>query len=147
MDIGMEYTLTVDGEVVDTTDGKAPFHYVHGQGQILEALEQQLEGMHIGDSKEVNLTPEQGYGALNPEAMVEITKDRLPTDMVPEVGMVLEGMNPETSQAFQATIKEVKPESVILDLNHPLAGKSLNFKIKIVELNSALPVDLPPAAN
>ncbi len=144
MDIAMDYILTVDGKVVDATEGAEAFHYIHGQGQILESLEEQLIGLHVGDSKEVTLTSEQGYGVVDPEAFVEIPKDRLPADVKPEAGMILQGANPETGKSFRARIHELKDETVVLDLNHPLAGKSLNFKITIKEIAPATPAT--PAA-
>ena len=147
MDVGMEYSLTVDGQVVDSTEGKDAFHYVHGQGQILEGLENQLKGMHIGDSKEVSLTAQEGYGPVDPEAFVEISKERLPKDVQPQVGMILQGVNPETNNLFQAKISEIKENSVILDLNHPLAGKDLKFKVKIQSLAPVAAQPAPAAAD
>lgn len=131
MDVGLEYTLTVDGQVVDSTEGKDPFHYIHGKQQVIPGLEKQIAGMKIGESKDVTISPAEGYGELDPSAVVELPKAQLPTDITPEVGMILRGVTPE-GQGFQATVKELKGENVILDLNHPLAGKTLNFKVKVV---------------
>lgn len=136
MDVGFEYTLTVDGAVVDSTDGKTPFHYVHGQHQIVPGLERELTGLHVGDTKDVTIKPEDGYGQLDPAAVVEVEKTQLPADVTPAAGMVLRGMSPE-GKSFRAKINEVKDKSVILDLNHPLAGKTLNFKIKITDIKPA----------
>lgn len=150
MNVGMEYTLTVDGQVVDSTEGKELFHYVQGGGQILEALEAQLAGLHVGDTKEVTLTSAQGYGEIDPEAFVEVTKDRLPEDLTPEPGMILQGVNPETQKSFRARIHEIKGDNVVLDLNHPLAGKPLNFKVTIKEIAPAqatAPAAAPAAAD
>ncbi len=133
MDIGMEYTLTSEGEVVDSTDGRGPFHYVHGAGQILPGLERQLIGLHVGDAKEVTLAPEDGYGVVDPAAFVEVAKSQLPQDVTPEIGMVLRGMNPD-GQNFRATISEINGDNVTLNLNHPLAGKTLTFKVKITDV-------------
>ena len=130
MDVSMEYTLTADGVVVDSTEGKAPFHYLHGKGQIIPGLERQLTGLHVGDNKEVVVKPEDGYGQVNPSAVIEVPKEQLPTDVSPSVGMVLRGVNPD-GHNFRAIVKEVKDKTVMLDLNHPLAGKTLTFKIKI----------------
>ena len=136
MDVALEYTLTVDGVVVDSTDGKDKFHYVHGKGQIILGLERQLEGLHIGDSKEVTVTPEDGYGTVDPKAFVEVPKTQLPSDVTPTVGMVLRGVNPD-GQSFRATVNDVKENSVVLDLNHPLAGKTLLFKVKVLGIAPA----------
>ena len=136
MDVEMEYTLTSDGVVMDSTQGKEPFHYVHGAGQVIPGLERQLAGLHIGDAKEVTVKPEEGYGRVDPAAMIEVPKTQLPRDVTPSVGMVLRGVNPE-GKSFRAKISEVKKDSVMLDLNHPLAGKTLNFKVKILGIKPA----------
>jgi FKBP-type peptidyl-prolyl cis-trans isomerase SlyD len=136
MNVGLEYTLTVDGVVMDSTEGKPAFHYVHGQGQIVPGLERQLQGLHVGDSREVTVAPEEGYGQVDPAAFVEVPKTQLPADIKPEIGTVLRGVNPD-GQSFRARVSDVKTETVVLDLNHPLAGKTLNFKVKIAELAPA----------
>ena len=133
MDVGMEYTLTVDGAVVDSTDGKEPFHYVHGRRQVIPGLERQLAGLHAGETAEVTVAPEDGYGPVDPAAFIELPKTQLPADAAPEIGMVLRGVDPN-GQQFRARINELKDESVVLDLNHPLAGKTLAFKVKILSI-------------
>lgn len=133
LDIGLEYTLTVEGTVVDTTDGRGPFHYIHGQGQMIPGLERELIGLHIGDAKEVTVSPGEAYGEVDPAAFVEVPKDQLPNDTPPTVGMVLQGVNPD-GKNFRAKINEVKDASVVLDLNHPLAGKTLNFQVKVTDV-------------
>ncbi|MBI4341272.1 MAG: peptidylprolyl isomerase [Candidatus Omnitrophica bacterium] len=141
MDVGMEYTLTVDGAVVDSTEGKGLFHYIHGQGQIIPGLERQLAGLKINDAKEVTVKPEEGYGTVDPAAYVEVSKSQLPAGTTPAVGMPLQGVNP-SGQSFRAVVSEVKGETVVLNLNHPLAGKTLNFKVKI---SSIAPAKVPAA--
>ena len=136
VDVGMEYTLTSEGKVVDSTEGRGNFHYVQGRGQIILGLERQLAGLHVGDSKEVTVTPEDGYGKVDPAAFVEVPKTQLPKDVTPTAGMVLRGVNPD-GKSFRATINKVKDDTVVLDLNHPLAGKTLTFKVKITEVAPA----------
>jgi FKBP-type peptidyl-prolyl cis-trans isomerase SlyD len=136
MDVAIEYTLTVDGAVVDSSEGKAPLHYIHGSGQIIPGLEQALTGLRVGDRKEVTINPEQGYGVVDPSAVVEIPKAQLPTDVAPTVGMALRGQTPD-GEGFAATIKELKAESVVLDLNHPLAGKTLHFNVTVADVKPA----------
>ncbi len=138
LDVGMEYTLTSDGTVVDSTNGRGPFHYVQGAGQIIPGLERQLVGLHVGDSKEVTVKPEDGYGVVDPAAVIEVPKTQLPKDVAPTVGMVLRGVNPN-GKNFQARISEVKKDSVVLNLNHPLAGKTLTFKVKITDIAPVKP--------
>ncbi|MBI3330518.1 MAG: FKBP-type peptidyl-prolyl cis-trans isomerase [Candidatus Omnitrophica bacterium] len=138
MDIGMEYTLTVDGTVVDSTEGKDAFHYIHGRRQVIPGLERQLIGLHAGDAAEVTVAPEEGYGPLDPTALIEIPKTQLPSDVAPELGIVLRGVNPD-GESFRARISELKGENVVLDLNHPLAGKTLTFKVTILDITPVLP--------
>lgn len=143
MDVGLEYTLTVDGAVVDSTEGKEAFHYIQGQKQVIPGLERQLAGLHVGDTKDVTVNPEEGYGQIDPSAIVEVPKTQLPAGVTPEVGMMLRGVNPN-GQTFRARIKEMKADTVVLDLNHPLAGKTLNFKVKVVSVS---PAPAPQAAS
>ena len=135
--VQMDYTLTVDGEIVDSSDGREPLSYTQGQGQIIPGLEKRMVGLKVGEEKQVTVGPEEGYGTVNPEAFIEIPKDRLAPDVKPEVGMVLRG-NDKNGQPFRATISKIESESVTLDLNHPLAGKTLNFQVKVVEIASGV---------
>lgn len=130
----MEYTLIVEGEVVDSSEGKDPFTYVYGSGQIIPGLERQLAGLRVGDEREITVTPEEGYGRMDPDAVVEVPRGNLPGDIHPEVGMVVGGVDGQ-GRPFRATIREIGEENVKLDMNHPLAGKELLFKVKVVEIS------------
>ena len=136
MDVGIEYTLTVDGAVVDSTEGKEPFHYIQGRRQVIPGLERQLAGLHVGDTKQMVIAPAEGYGEVDPAAFIEVKNTQLPADVTPSVGMVLRGVNPD-GQSFRAKISEMKGDTVVLDLNHPLAGKTLNFNVKIIDISPA----------
>jgi len=143
MNVGLDYTLTVEGAVVDTTKERGPFHYVHGKGQLIPGLERELTGLHVGDSKKVTVSPADGYGEVDPAAFVEVPKTQLPKDMAPTVGMILRGVNPD-GKNFRAKINEIKDTSVVLDLNHPLAGKTLNFQVKVTDI-APVPVAAAPS--
>jgi len=134
--VEMQYTLTADNKVVDSTEGREPFKYVHGKGQIIPGLEKQLVGMHVGDTKDITVSSEEGYGPVDPSAFVEVPKTQLPKEVKPEVGLILRGVDPDGHQ-FRATIHEIKDQTVTLDLNHPLAGKTLMFKVKILNISPA----------
>lgn len=136
MTVQMEYTLTAEGKVVDSTQGREPFRYVQGKGQIIPGLERQLAGLHAGDEREITVQPEEGYGTLDPSAVVDLPKEQLPATVKPEPGLMLSGIDPQ-GRPFRATIKAVKDTTVTLDLNHPLAGKTLLFKIKVVSVAPA----------
>jgi len=132
--VKLDYTLKVEGQVVDSSQGREPLSYVHGQGQIIPGLERELTGMHSGDSKHVSIAPQDGYGQVDPNAFIQISKERLPQDAAPEVGQQLRGMA-EDGRPFQARIAEIGEEQVTLDLNHPLAGKTLEFDVAIVDVS------------
>lgn len=136
MDVALEYTLTVEGNVVDTTKDRAPFHYIHGQGQLIPGLERELTGLHVGDSKEVTVSPEEAYGEVDPAKFVEVPKDQIPQDITPAVGMILQGVDSD-GKRISAKINEVKDTSVVLDTNNRLAGKTLNFQVKVTAISSA----------
>jgi FKBP-type peptidyl-prolyl cis-trans isomerase 2 len=134
--VKFDYTLTVDKETVETTTGKQPLEFVQGNGMLIPGLEKELEGLKAGDTKRVVVKPEEGYGMPNPQLTREFDKAKLPTDMKPEKGMVLEMQDPQ-GQSYPCTIVEVKDKTVMLDFNHPLAGKELTFDVKIVSVENA----------
>jgi FKBP-type peptidyl-prolyl cis-trans isomerase SlyD len=132
-EVSIDYTLTIDGEVVDSSSGREPLRYVHGQGQIVPGLERELTGMSTGETKDITVSPEDGYGSVDPDAFLQVGKAQLPSDVAPEVGMMLRGTSPE-GQPFRARIHEIRDDSILLDLNHPLAGKTLQFHVKVVDI-------------
>jgi len=131
--VAFDYTLTVDGEVVDSSDGKTPLQYVQGQGQIIPGLENELVGMQVGEEKEVKVSPQEGYGELDPDAFREMPKTSLPADMKAAEGMMLAMQGPG-GQQIPVKVSEVKEDALVLDLNHPLAGKTLKFSVKVVSV-------------
>jgi peptidylprolyl isomerase len=131
--VSFDYTLTVDGEVVDSSKEKGPLQYTQGKGQIIPGLAKQMEGLQVGDEKTIVVPPEEAYGSINPEALREISKASLPEGLEPKVGMLLQMQTP-AGQVLPVKIVEVKEKSVVLDLNHPLAGKTLTFHVKIVDV-------------
>ena len=132
--VAFDYTLTVEGEVADTSEGKAPLTYTHGEGQIIPGLAKEMEGLKVGDDKIVTVTAKDAYGELNPKAFKEIPNASLPPELKPEVGMFLEMQNSD-GQSMPVQISEVKEDSIMIDFNHPLAGKELTFKVKVVSIN------------
>ena len=134
MAVQLDYTLTVDGQVMDSSEGHGPFQYVHGKGQIIPGLERQLAGLQIGDSRELTVTPEEGYGPVDPAAVMEVPRAQMPSTIAPKVGQVLRGVG-ANGRSFRATIREIHDDTVTLDLNHPLAGRTLLFKIKVLSIS------------
>lgn len=131
--VSFDYTLTVDGEVVDSSEGKEPLQYTHGEGKIIPGLSKQLEGMRVGEEKKVEVLPEEAYGQMNPDAFQEVPRSTLPADLELQVGMMLQVSGPQGT--VPARVAELKESSIVLDFNHPLAGKALSFQVKIVSIN------------
>ena len=130
--VKINYTLTVGGKVFDSSEGKAPLQYEQGKHQIIPGLEKALDGLKVGDEREIVVKPEEGYGAIDPKAFVEVPKSNMPKGDL-TVGMHMRTMG-EGGQPVSATISEIRKDTVLMDFNHPLAGKDLNFKVKVVEI-------------
>jgi FKBP-type peptidyl-prolyl cis-trans isomerase SlyD len=131
--VSIEYTLKLkDNSVVDTNVGSKPLTYIHGSHQIIPGLEKGLEGMKVGESKHITVSPAEGYGEINEKAIIEVRKEQIPKDAL-KVGARLEGRNP-SGQIIFVTVKEIKEDTVLLDHNHPLAGKTLYFDVKVLDI-------------
>jgi FKBP-type peptidyl-prolyl cis-trans isomerase SlyD len=132
--VSIEYTLTLDGgEVADTNVGGTPLKYEQGAGQILPALENELLGLGVGATKEVDLTAEEGYGPVNAELYDTVEASQIPED-ARTVGAMLVAQAPNGQQR-PVRVHEVKGEEIVLDLNHPLAGKALHFDVKVIAID------------
>jgi len=131
--VKFDYTLTVDGKVADSSKDRGPLEYVQGEHNIIPGLEKELEGMKVGESKTVKVAAKDGYGEVNPEAFKEVNKSELPKEAPLEVGKVLVASDGEGRQ-MPIVISEVKKDTVVLNFNHPLAGKDLTFDVKIVSI-------------
>lgn len=138
--VSIEYTLTGDdGTVIDSSQGGEPLTYLHGHGQLIPGLEQELEGKSLGDAVEVRIDAENGYGEHDPERLVEVPRDRFEFD-VSEGDFVQAQQQDGTTVPFQ--VVGVEESTVTLDGNHPLAGKALNFKVEVVDIRDATPEEL-----
>ena len=133
--ISMEYTLTLENkEVIDTNVGGKPLKFTQGSHEIIVGLETALEGMKTGDSKKVTVAPEKGYGPHNPQAVREVPIDKIPPE-AREVGAQLQGKDGE-GRVVHPRVAEVNEQVVVLDFNHPLAGKTLYFDVKILDIEA-----------
>jgi FKBP-type peptidyl-prolyl cis-trans isomerase SlyD len=131
--ISLEYTLKLeDNQVVDTNVGKDPLTYTQGANQIIPGVESAVEGMTVGESKHVVVAPSKGYGDRNLNAFQEIPKAKVPKDI--RVGTRLQGKD-KAGHDVRPIVIEVKDDTVLLDFNHPLAGKSLFFDLKVVNIH------------
>lgn len=129
--VQLEYTLRDEqGAVVESNKGQAPLTYTQGEQQIITGLERELFGMHAGEEKKVVVKPEDGYGTVMPTAQIEVPKQMLPPEAL-KVGTLLSARS-AAGEVRPATVKEIKEATVVLDLNHPLAGKTLFFDVKVL---------------
>ena len=134
--VTMDYTLKVDGGVVDKTEGDDPIQFIQGHGQIIPGLERQLYGMTVGESKRVVVTPDEGYGEADENAYADIPRNEFPPHIPLETGVALQ-LRDQQGEVLDAYIVQVRDESVRLNFNHPLAGKELHFSITVVDLRDA----------
>ena len=134
--VTIDYKLTIDGEIIDSSEEDGPLDYLHGHENIIPGLERELTGMKIGEQKNVTVAPEDGYGTVDEEAMLEVPRSEFPDEVPLEIGIELEVTDQEGDMLF-ATIVEVGNKTVKLDTNHPLAGKALNFDVTVVDLREA----------
>ncbi len=135
--VGIDYSLHLgDGEVVDASSPGEPLTYLHGEGQIVPGLESALEGLDVGAQKQVVVAPADGYGEHDPRGLQEVPKKAFPPDFDPQPGMELTAEGPQ-GEPVPFVVREVKPDSVVIDLNHPLAGKTLHFDITVREVRAA----------
>ncbi|MEW6067921.1 MAG: peptidylprolyl isomerase [Nitrospirota bacterium] len=128
------YTLTVDGNVVDSSRKSEPFEFHVGSNQVIPGFEKAFIGMKQGEKKSFQVNPDDGYGQENPSAIHKVPKDKLPPDPKPEAGMVLYATTPN-GQTINGRIIEIKDDIVVVNFNHPLAGKTLNFEVEVIEIN------------
>ena len=131
--VTFEFTLTDDtGAQIGSSKDKEPLTYQHGKGSIIPGLEKQLTGMKPGQRKVVKVTPDQAYGPVKPGAVQEV-----PTESLPKKDLKVDDMfvlQDAQGQRIPVQVKQIKDNTVIIDLNHPLAGKTLIFDIRIVDV-------------
>jgi len=133
--IKVHYTGTLNnGDKFDSSlDRNQTLDFEVGSGQMIKGFDEGVVGMQKGESKTINIKPEDAYGVVNPDAQTELPNDTFPPDFNPQVGEVVQGSTID-GRPVVAKIKELKEETTILDLNHPLAGEELNFEIEVVDI-------------
>ena len=133
--VGIDYRLTVaDGTEVDATADRGPMEYLHGHQNIIPGLEKELEGHEVGDTLDVAVSPEEGYGQHDPERVVQVAGEQLGFE--PEVGAVVSAKLPDGREQH-LLIAEIEGDTVTLDGNHPLAGQTLRFEVSIASIREA----------
>jgi FKBP-type peptidyl-prolyl cis-trans isomerase 2 len=122
-----------DGQVFDSSKGKEPLEFTLGKGQLIPGFEKGLIDMTLNEKKTITVVKEEAYGAVNNDLKQEVKRSELPQDIKPEVGMGLISKSPD-GQEMNLVVVEVKEETIVIDGNHPLAGKDLIFDLEVVEI-------------
>jgi peptidylprolyl isomerase len=134
--ISVEYTGTLgNGDVFDSSEGRQPLEIHMGAGQMIPGFEAQLMGMALNEKKVFTLTPEDAYGPRNADMMQSVPRSEVPPDLDVKVGMIV-GLVSQEGNRIPALIVEMDDSQLTLDLNHPLAGETLTFDIKVVGISS-----------
>lgn len=132
--VKVHYTgMLGDGKVFDTSRNRQALEVTIGSGSVIRGFEDALVGMAVGETKELEIAPEDGFGPRKEELVFHLKKDRLPTTIDPEEGMAVKLTGPEEGDV-PAVITEVSEDSVTIDANHPLAGKDLTFHIELADI-------------
>lgn len=134
--VSIDYTLTgEDGKVIDSSQGNEPLMYLHGAGEIIPGLERALEGKSAGDGVNATIAPADGYGAKNPALVQPVPRQQFPGVKDIAVGMQFQAQTNHGPRVV--TVVGVTDETVTVDANHPLAGQTLNFDVKVVDVRDA----------
>ncbi len=123
-----------DGSVFDSSIDREPLEFEVGAGMMIAGFDAAVNGMKIGDKKVAEIPANEAYGEVNKEMIVEVKRTQLPPDLEPQVGQQL-GMQQPNGQSVPVVVAEVKEESIVIDANHPLAGKDLIFEIELMEIS------------
>ena len=132
----LNYTLLADEEILESTDDGEPIEFIQGIGQVIPGLESALYGMKAGEKKTVIIEPEDAYGDYDPESLENAKKEEFSEEIPLDVGTFLD-LRDDEENVLSAQIIEEDEDTVTLDFNHPLAGKTLTFEIKVSALRPA----------
>ena len=142
MMVDLDFTLRLDDErTVATSEGQEPLVFVQGHSRIMPALQQALIGMSVGDEKDVVVAPVDGYGEWDSDAFELVPLGTFPPELALTQGMGLK-MRDQMGQVHKVHVSDIRPDGVLLDFNHPLAGETLHFRVKIAALRAATPGEL-----
>lgn len=131
-----------DGSIFDSSTGREPLEFEVGSGMVIPGFDEGVTGMAVGEKRTVTIPADQAYGAVQEEMILDFPRTQFPPDMTPEVGMQL-SMSNNQGQQFPVTIVEVKEDVVVLDANHPLAGKDLTFALELVDITPKSMIIMP----
>lgn len=139
--VTLDYTLRVEGEIIDSSEENDPIQFIQGHGHIIPGLEGELYGMGTGDSKSVVVLPDQGYGEIDQDAYADIPRNEFPAHIPLDIGTALQ-LRDQDGAVLDAYIDTVAEDQIRLTFNHPLAGKTLHFDVTVVDIRDATPEEL-----
>ncbi|MBI5392828.1 peptidylprolyl isomerase [Candidatus Woesearchaeota archaeon] len=132
--VKVEYTGTFDnGEMFDSSEDKGPLQFKVGGHEVIKGFDNAVVDMEVNQEKSITVEPKDGYGEPREELKHKVPKDKIPADVTPQVGQTL-GLQDPQGRVFPIKIITVDADSITIDANHPLAGKTLHFKIKLLEI-------------
>jgi FKBP-type peptidyl-prolyl cis-trans isomerase SlyD len=144
--VTLKYVLHTNDEngekvFVEETSNDNPLTFLYGVGMMIPKFEQEIQNLNAGDKTSFEIAPSEGYGERNPEAMTQLPVEMFQGQELPPVGAVLP-LSDNQGNNFQAMVLEVTPEAVVVDLNHPMAGRSLFFDVEILNTRPATEEEL-----
>ncbi|MFO7980424.1 MAG: peptidylprolyl isomerase [Candidatus Aminicenantes bacterium] len=122
-----------DGKVFDSSKDREPIQFEAGAGEIIKGLDEAIIGMEPGEKKDISVASDNAYGNYDKKLLIDIPKDKLPEDVKPEKGAILNLVDKQ-GRSIPSKVTEIKENSIQVDANHPLAGKDLDFEIEVVEI-------------
>lgn len=144
--VGVDYKLTVDGQIADQSRPGQPLEFIFGTGMLLPKFEEAILGKEVGESVAFSLEPKDGYGEFITEAVVDLPKSIFMVDGKLAEEMLFVGSQIPMSDAqgnrMMGVVKELGEESVKMDFNHPMAGKTLHFEVEVISVRDVTPEDL-----
>ena len=141
--VSLAYELRLEnGEVLDKREGQDPLEFVQGRGQIIPGLESALYGMHIGEEKAVVVNPAEGYGEYDEDELDVMPRKSFPDHLELSVGKGLRFRDKETGEVYIGYVAELDEDKAVLDFNHPLAGETLHFQVRVLDVREATAEEL-----
>jgi peptidylprolyl isomerase len=132
-----------DGSTFDSSAGRQPLEFEVGSGAVIPGFDEGVKGMSVGEKKTISIPADEAYGSVEDDRIFEFPIDRFPPDIKPEPGMTLDMSNGQ-GEHVPVVISEIRDDIVVLDANHPLAGKDLTFDIEVMEIKSKSPLIILP---
>jgi FKBP-type peptidyl-prolyl cis-trans isomerase SlyD len=139
--VRLHYTLRDEtGATLESSRGREPLTYLHGSGQLITGLERRIEGASEGHAVTITVPPEEGYGVHDPHGVVRADRATFPDDMELSPGVEVQADTPDGPLSF--VVVAVEGDEIVLDANHPMAGKTLTFDVEVVDVRAATPEEI-----